>query len=52
LIAYPADLTVRELDCDHVLGGPDNPEPGVGVGVKDFGAVAAAFAERDITVIA
>src|SRR5215831_10786467 len=26
LVAYPADLTVHELDRDHVLGRPDNPE--------------------------
>src|SRR5215469_1032027 len=52
LVAYPADLAVHELDCDHVLAGPDDPERGVGAGVKDFGAVAAAFAGRDVTVIA
>ena len=51
LVAYPADLCVHELDCDHILGRPDNPERGVGMGVKNFGAVAAAFAGRDITVI-
>src|SRR5262249_21166260 len=52
LVAYPAGFAVPELDCDHVLGRPDNPERGVGIGVKDFGAVAAAFAGRDIAVIA
>src|SRR6516225_6440648 len=52
LVAYSADLTVHELDREHVLGRPDNPERGVGMGVKDFGTVAAVFAGPDIAVIA
>src|SRR5215472_932643 len=52
LVADPADPAVHELDCDHVLGGADDAKRGVGAGIKDFGAVAAVFVRRDVTVIA
>ena len=51
LITHSADVAVYKVDDDHVLGGVDKAEGGAGAGIKDFGAVAAVFVGRDVTMI-
>jgi hypothetical protein len=52
LITHSIDLAVCKVDLDHVLGGSDEADGGVGTGIEDFGSVTAVFVGRDITIIA